>query len=50
MSLYKQIRKYLLWIALFVTLLFGVHIVILYVYNDARDYPEVGGTLHIGIV
>ena len=27
-----------------------MHIIILYIYHDAKDYPQVGGTLHVGIV
>lgn len=50
MHLYLQIRKYLLWIALLGVIVFGGHILVLYWYNDAKSYAQVGGTLHVGLI
>lgn len=50
MSMYLQIRKYLLWIALLVLVVLGWHISALYWYHDAKSFPVQGGTLHVGLV
>lgn len=50
MSLYSEIKKYLLYLVAFFCLLIGTHLVVLYLYHDAEIYPVNGGTLNIGII
>jgi hypothetical protein len=50
MSLYSEIKKYLLYLVGFFCLLLVAHMVILYLYKDAITYPIVGGTMNVGIV
>jgi len=50
MSLYSEIKKYLLYLVGFFCLLLGVHIGILYLYNGAITYPVIGGTMNIGVI
>lgn len=50
MSVYSEIKKYLLYLVGFFCLVLGVHLVILYFYSDAETYPIRGGTLNVGIV
>lgn len=50
MSVYSEIKKYLLFLVGFFCLVLGAHLIILYFYSDAETYPIRGGTLNIGIV
>ncbi|MEI6711013.1 MAG: hypothetical protein WCK88_01915 [bacterium] len=50
MSLYSEIKKYLLYLVGFFCLLLGIHMVVLYLYNDAITYPLAGGTMNVGVV
>ncbi len=50
MSVYSEIKKYLLYLVGFFCVLLSAHIVVLYLYNDATTFPLKGGTLNIGIV
>lgn len=50
MSLYSEIKKYLLYLVGFFCLLLGIHIGILYLYNWALTYPIIGGTMSIGVI
>lgn len=50
MSLYSEIKKYLLYLVGFFCLLLGAHMAVLYVYKDAITYPIIGGTMNIWIV
>lgn len=50
MSIYSEIKKYLLFLVGFFCLLLVGHIVVLYFYSDAIEYPLPGGTVNIGIL
>ncbi len=50
MSVYSEIKKYLLVLVGFFCLILSAHIVVLYLYNDAETYPIAGGTINIGVV
>ncbi len=50
MSIYSEIKKYLLFLVGFFCLLLATHIVFLYIYNDAEKYPLPGGTINIGMM
>ncbi len=50
MSLYSEIKKYLLFLVGFFCLLLAAHIVFLYLYHDAETYPLPGGTINIGMM
>lgn len=50
MSLYSEIKKYLLYLVGFFCLLLGVHMGVLYLYKDAITYPIMGGTMNIGVI
>lgn len=50
MSLYSEIKKYLLYLVGFFCLLLGVHFVVLYLYQDAIRFPVQGGTMNIGVI
>jgi sensor histidine kinase YesM len=50
MSVYSEIKKYLLYLVGFFCLSLAVHLGILYFYSDAETYPIRGGTLNVGIV
>ena len=50
MSVYSEIKKYLLYLVGFFCVVLGAHIVILYLYSDASHYALRGGTLNVGIV
>lgn len=50
MSLYSEIKKYLLYLVGFFCLLLLGHVIFLYLYSDAEVYPLNGGTLTIGVV
>lgn len=50
MSIYSEIKKYLLFLVGFFCLLLMGHIVLLYVYSDAIKYPLPGGTINIGMI
>lgn len=49
MSIYSEIKKYLLFLVGFFCLLVIGHIILLYFYSDAIVYPLPGGTINIGI-
>ena len=50
MSLYSEIKKYLLYLVGFFCLLLAVHIAVLYLYKDALRYPIVGGTMNVWVI
>lgn len=50
MSVYSEIKKYLLVLVGFFCLVLWAHIVVLYLYNDAETYPITWGTVNIGII
>lgn len=50
MSIYSEIKKYLLFLVGFFCLLLIGHIVVLYFYSDAIEYPLPGGTVNVGIL
>lgn len=50
MSVYSEIKKYLLYLVGFFCLVLSAHIVILYLYNDAETYPIHGGTINVGVM
>lgn len=50
MSLYSEIKKYLLYLVGFFCLLLGAHVVVLYLYEGATVYPLPGGTVNIGVI
>lgn len=50
MSIYSEIKKYLLFLVGFFCLLLVGHIILLYVYSDAIEYPLPGGTVNVGIL
>jgi ABC-type transport system substrate-binding protein len=50
MSIYSEIKKYLLFLVGFFCLLLVGHIVVLYFYSDAIEYPLPGGTVNVGIL
>ena len=50
MSVYSEIKKYLLVLVGFFCFILSAHIVVLYLYNDAETYPIAGGTINIGVV
>jgi len=50
MSVYSEIKKYLLYLVGFFCVILSAHIVILYFYNDAETYPLNGGTVNVGII
>lgn len=50
MSIYSEIKKYLLFLVGFFCVLLVGHIVLLYLYSDAIRYPLPGGTLNVGIL
>ncbi len=50
MSLYSEIKKYLLYLVGFFCLLLGAHMVVLYLYEGATVYPLPGGTVNIGVI
>jgi hypothetical protein len=50
MSIYSEIKKYLLFLVGFFCLLLAAHIVFLYFYHDAEKYPLPGGTINIGMM
>lgn len=50
MSIYSEIKKYLLFLVGFFCLVLVSHIVVLYFYSDAIEYPLPGGTVNIGIM
>lgn len=50
MRIYSEIKKYLLYLVCFFCVIISGHIVILYLYNDATEYPLPGGTLNIWIL
>lgn len=50
MSIYSEIKKYLLFLVGFFCLLLAWHIVFLYFYHDAEKYPLPGGTINVGII
>ena len=50
MSIYSEIKKYLLFLVGFFCLLLVGHIIILYVYSDAIEYPLPGGTINVGMI
>jgi ABC-type oligopeptide transport system substrate-binding subunit len=50
MSVYAEIKKYLLYLIGFFCLLLLGHLALLYVYHDATKYELTGGTFHLGIV
>lgn len=50
MSIYSEIKKYLLFLVGFFCLLLLGHIVVLYLYSDALEYPLPGGTVNVGIL
>lgn len=50
MSVYSEIKKYLLYLVGFFCVVLSAHIVVLYFYNDAETYPINGGTINVGIM
>ena len=50
MSIYAEIKKYLLYLVGTFCVLLCVHIGILYLYHDAISYPLPGGTVNVGMV
>lgn len=50
MSIYSEIKKYLLFLVGFFCFLIIGHIVLLYFYHDAAKFPLPGGTINIGIM
>ncbi|MFA6080483.1 MAG: ABC transporter substrate-binding protein [Candidatus Gracilibacteria bacterium] len=50
MSLYSEIKKYLLYLVGFFCLLLGAHVAVLYLYEGATVYPLPGGTVNIGVI
>ncbi len=50
MSIYSEIKKYLLYLVGAFCVLIIAHIGVLYLYHDAKHYPLPGGTLNIWIV
>lgn len=50
MSIYSEIKKYLLFLVGFFCLLLVGHIIVLYFYSDAIEYPLPGGTVNVGIL
>jgi ABC-type transport system substrate-binding protein len=50
MSIYSEIKKYLLFLVGFFCLLLAAHIIFLYIYHDAEKYPLPGGTINIGMM
>lgn len=50
MSIYSEIKKYLLFLVGFFCLILVGHIIILYFYSDAIEYPLPGGTVNVGIL
>jgi hypothetical protein len=50
MSIYSEIKKYLLFLVGFFCLLLAAHIVFLYFYHDAEKYPLPGGTINVGMM
>lgn len=50
MSIYSEIKKYLLFLVGFFCLILVGHIVVLYFYSDAIEYPLPGGTVNVGIL
>ena len=50
MSVYSEIKKYLLYLVGFFCIVLSVHIVVLYFYSDADTYPINGGTINIGVM
>lgn len=50
MSLYSEIKKYLLYLVGFFCLLVAAHSILLYFYADAKVYPLPGGTINIGVI
>lgn len=50
MSIYSEIKKYLLYLVGAFCVLIIAHIGLLYLYHDAKHYPLPGGTLNVWIV
>lgn len=50
MSIYSEIKKYLLFLVGFFCLILASHIVFLYFYHDAEKYPLPGGTINVGMI
>lgn len=50
MSIYSEIKKYLLYLVGAFCILIIAHIGLLYLYHDAKHYPLPGGTLNVWIV
>jgi hypothetical protein len=47
MSIYSEIKKYLLYLVGAFCVLIIAHIGLLYLYHDAKHYPLPGGTLNV---
>ncbi len=50
MSIYQTIKKYFLFLSVFFVFTISIHLVFLYVSEDALRVPEEGGTINIGII
>ncbi len=50
MSIYSEIKKYLLFLVGFFCLVLFGHLVLLYIYSDAEQYPLPGGIIHVGLM
>ena len=47
MSVYSEIKKYLLYLVGFFCVLLCAHLVLLYLYSDAKTFPLEGGTVNV---
>ncbi|MDD2909232.1 MAG: ABC transporter substrate-binding protein [Candidatus Gracilibacteria bacterium] len=50
MSIFKQVKKYLLLLSIFFSITITAHLVYVYLYDGATKFPVVGGTLSVGFV
>lgn len=50
MSIYQTIKKYFLFLSVFFVFAISVHLIFLYVSEDAVRSPEEGGTVNIGFI
>ncbi len=50
MSIYQTIKKYFLFLSIFIVFVLSIHLIFLYLSEDAARNPVEGGTVNIGII
>ncbi len=50
MSIYQTIKKYFLLLSIFIVFVISIHLIFLYLSEDAVRNPVQGGTVNIGII